>query len=131
GVIIDGRRTLPADVRLTEMIESASGPQSLLSLVVREGRNRQVRKMCDEIGHPVVRLRRVRIGPIVDDRLRTGEVRNLTPREIEALRTGRTSLLARGTPDLKVGPTGPTGRPRTSPDSRSPRSRRSGRPRRG
>ena len=38
--------------------------QALLSFVIREGRNRQVREMCDAIGHPVVRLRRVRIGPI-------------------------------------------------------------------
>jgi pseudouridine synthase len=86
GVIIDGRRTLAATVRLSRTIESSGGSQSLLSLVVREGRNRQVRKMCDEIGHPVVRLRRVRIGPIVDDRLRPGEVRDLTPREVAALR---------------------------------------------
>jgi pseudouridine synthase len=86
GVIIDGRRTLPADVRISKTLESSRGAQSLLSLTVREGRNRQVRKMCDEIGHPVVRLRRVRIGPIVDDRLRPGEVRDLTPREIAALK---------------------------------------------
>jgi 23S rRNA pseudouridine2605 synthase len=119
GVIIDGRRTLPADVRVSKTIESAGGPQSLLSLVVREGRNRQVRKMCDEIGHPVVRLRRVRIGPIVDDRLRPGEVRDLTPRELAALRRG-----------VKVGPTTPGHPPRTSPDSRLPRPQRSDRPRR-
>ena len=47
-------------------------PAGGLSLVIHEGRNRQVRKMCDAIGHPVVRLRRVRIGPIADDRLSRG-----------------------------------------------------------
>ena len=62
------------------MIEAAIGEQALLSLVIREGRNRQVRKMCDAIGHPVVRLRRVRIGPIVDERIRPGEFRELTAR---------------------------------------------------
>ena len=126
GVIIEGRRTLPADVRLSRTIESAGGPQSLLSLVVREGRNRQVRKMCDEIGHPVVRLRRVRIGPIVDERLRPGEVRDLTPKEIAALREGGHSR-----PDPEVRPTERARLPRSSPGSRSRRRQRSGRLRRG
>ena len=52
--------------------EAESGPQGILSLVIHEGRNRQVRKMCDAIGHPVVQLKRVRIGPITDDRLKPG-----------------------------------------------------------
>jgi 16S rRNA U516 pseudouridylate synthase RsuA-like enzyme len=42
--------------------------------------------MCDAIGHPVVRLRRVRIGPISDDRIRPGEFRDLTPKEVAALK---------------------------------------------
>jgi 23S rRNA pseudouridine2605 synthase len=86
GVVIDGRKTAPAEVRLQRTIEAASGQQSILSLVIHEGRNRQVRKMCDAIGHPVVRLRRVRIGPIADDRLKPGEFRELTPREVAALK---------------------------------------------
>ena len=60
----------------------------MLSLVIHEGRNRQVRKMCDAIGHPVVRLRRVRIGPITDDRLKPGQFRALTPREISCAQEG-------------------------------------------
>jgi 23S rRNA pseudouridine2605 synthase len=86
GVVIDGRKTAPAEVRLRKTIEAPSGQQSILSLVLHEGRNRQVRKMCDAIGHPVVRLRRVRIGPIADDRLKPGEFRELTPREVVALK---------------------------------------------
>jgi len=88
GLMIDGRRTAPAQAKLLRTIDAASGPQALLSLVIREGRNRQVRKMCDAIGHPVVRLRRVRIGAIVDDRLKPGEFRELTPRELRALHKG-------------------------------------------
>ena len=42
--------------------------------------------MCDAIGHPVVRLRRVRIGPITDEHIRPGEFRDLTPREVALLR---------------------------------------------
>jgi 23S rRNA pseudouridine2605 synthase len=86
GVVIDARKSAPADVRLQKRFEAAGGPQAVLSLVIREGRNRQVRKMCDAIGHPVVRLRRVRIGPIADDRLKPGEFRELSAREVAALR---------------------------------------------
>ncbi len=77
GVTIDGVRTAPADV-------TAIGP-GRLRITVREGRNRQVRKMCDAIGHPVTQLRRVAIGPIRDGHLRTGAWRALTEHEVERL----------------------------------------------
>ena len=77
GVTIDGRRTAPADVVALE--------PGLLRVMVREGRNRQVRKMCDAIGHPVTALRRVAIGPIRDAKLKVGQWRELTPREVEQL----------------------------------------------
>ncbi len=86
GVVIEGRRTSTAEVRLKKTFEGASGAQAVLSLVIREGRNRQVRKMCEAIGHPVVRLRRVRIGPITDDRIKPGEFRDLLPKEVHALK---------------------------------------------
>ena len=86
GIVIEGRRTAPAQVTISKVIEGEGGRDAILSFVIREGRNRQVRDMCDAIGHPVVRLRRVRIGPISDDRIRPGEFRDLTPREIAALK---------------------------------------------
>jgi pseudouridine synthase len=86
GLVVQGRRTAPAEVAVQKVIEAESGPQAVLSIVIREGRNRQVRDMCDAIGHPVVRLRRVRIGPIKDDRIRPGEFRDLDAREIAALK---------------------------------------------
>lgn len=86
GVVIDGRRTAPARVSLRRTLDAARGTESWLSLVIHEGRHRQVRKMLDAVGHPVVRLRRVRIGPISDARLKPGHFRDLTPREIAALR---------------------------------------------
>jgi 23S rRNA pseudouridine2605 synthase len=89
GLVIDARKTAPAEARLTKTIDAASGPQAIITLVIHEGRNRQVRKMLDAIGHPVVRLKRVRIGPIADEKLRPGEFRDLTPREVAALRRGR------------------------------------------
>jgi pseudouridine synthase len=78
GVTIDGRRTQPAEI-------VPLGPGHL-RITVREGRNRQVRRMCDAIGHPITELRRVAIGPIRDARLRSGHWRVLTPQEIERLR---------------------------------------------
>jgi 23S rRNA pseudouridine2605 synthase len=90
GVVIESRRTAPAHARLRRVIDAPGGRQVVISLVIHEGRNRQVRKMCDAIGHPVIRLRRVRIGPISDERLKPGEFRELTPREIASLKKPRT-----------------------------------------
>jgi pseudouridine synthase len=86
GIVIDGRKTAPADVGLQQVTEGSDGDQATLSIVIREGRNRQVRKMCEAIGHPVLRLRRVRIGPIADQHIRPGEFRELDAREIAALK---------------------------------------------
>jgi 23S rRNA pseudouridine2605 synthase len=86
GISLEGRRTAPARVEITKVIEADSGPQALVSFVIHEGRNRQVRNMCDAIGHPVARLRRIRIGPITDEHIRPGEFRDLTPQEIALLR---------------------------------------------
>jgi 23S rRNA pseudouridine2605 synthase len=73
-------------VRLRKSFATSHGAESALSLVIHEGRNRQVRKMCDAVGHPVVRLRRVRIGPISDPRLKPGQFRELTSREVAMLK---------------------------------------------
>ncbi len=89
GVTIDGRRTLPAHVRVLRVVRTRAGEQAVLELTIREGRNRQVRKMCDAIAHPVERLRRTRIGSIEDRSLRPGQVRDLTPAERRQLAGGR------------------------------------------
>jgi 23S rRNA pseudouridine2605 synthase len=128
GVTIDDRRTSPAEVRLRRTYEAESGPQGILSLVLHEGRNRQVRKMCDAIGHPVVQLKRVRIGPISDDRLKPGQFRSLTTQEIAALKKGAPG------PEFKDGDDGVSAKGRPTRTRRAPtrpaRSRRD-RPRRG
>jgi pseudouridine synthase len=63
----------------------ARGDQAIISVVLHEGRTRQVRKMCEAIGHPVVRLRRVRVGPIRLGALKPGEFRDLTRAEVRLL----------------------------------------------
>lgn len=88
GVIIDGRRTLPALVRHLRVLDGRDGSQTLLEVTLREGRNRQVRHMCDAIGHPVDRLRRIRIGSISDRGMRAGQIRDLTPSEVKSLMGG-------------------------------------------
>jgi len=77
GVELDDGITSPAD---------ASQPQpGVIRLTIHEGRNRQVRRMCDAIGHPVLRLVRTRIGPITDRNLRPGDWRELSTGERRAL----------------------------------------------
>jgi 23S rRNA pseudouridine2605 synthase len=86
GIVLDGRRTAPAEVEIVKVIEASAGEDAVLSVTVHEGRNRQVRRMCEAVGHPVVRLRRVRIGPIRDEHIRPGEFRDLSDREVAALK---------------------------------------------
>jgi 23S rRNA pseudouridine2605 synthase len=86
GVTIEGRRTSPARVRASEPQQRQSGEQTVIELTIHEGRQRQVRKMFEAIGHPVVRLRRVRIGPIADPALKAGYYRELTAPEVARLR---------------------------------------------
>src|SRR5690606_36661906 len=77
GVDLDDGRTAPAKVSLVA--------PTLVRIVIHEGRNRQVRRMLDAVGHPVVRLIRTRIGPIHDRRLEPGSWRALTQDEVRTL----------------------------------------------
>jgi 23S rRNA pseudouridine2605 synthase len=81
GVDLDDGRTAPARVRLVQRRRD----RAAVELGIHEGRNRQVRRMCDAVGHPVLRLVRTRIGPVHDDHLRPGTWRRLRQSEIRAL----------------------------------------------
>jgi 23S rRNA pseudouridine2605 synthase len=81
GVALDDGPTAPARVRVLQR----RGQNAALEIVVHEGRNRIVRRMCEAVGHPVQRLVRTRVGPITDRRLAPGEWRVLRPREVRAL----------------------------------------------
>ncbi len=85
GVMIEGERTAPADVRLLARGRGQHEDQAVLAITVHEGRQHEVRQMCEAVGHPVVRLRRVRIGPLSDPDLATGAVRELTVSEVKTL----------------------------------------------
>jgi 23S rRNA pseudouridine2605 synthase len=81
GVELEDGVTAPAEVTV---IERARGG-SLVEITLREGRNRQIRRMMEAVGHPVRRLVRTRIGPIALGRLRPGTVRRLSPEEVRSL----------------------------------------------
>jgi len=83
GIPLDGRRTLPADV--TPLNRGRTARDGVLVMTIREGRNRQVRRMCEAVGHPVRALIRTRIGPISDKRLKPGMWRDLTLEEVRSL----------------------------------------------
>jgi len=83
GLTIDGRRMRASEVEMLPMKRDASGATLLITL--REGRNRQVRNMCDAIGHPVDHLKRVAIGPLRDPRLKVGYWRDLSDEEVKRL----------------------------------------------
>jgi 23S rRNA pseudouridine2457 synthase len=97
GVEVQGRQTLPAEARLLAppalpdrdppIRYRKSIPTSWLELVLREGRNRQVRRMTAAVGFPTLRLVRAGIGPLRLGDLPPGTWRDLTPEELQALRT--------------------------------------------
>ncbi len=70
---------------LTSPAKASLQPPNLLTITIHEGRNRQVRRMCESVGYPVERLVRTRIGPITDRRLAPGSWRMLTQGELRSL----------------------------------------------
>ncbi len=87
GVELDDGMTAPARVSMPQSAvpQRSSRQSSMLRIEISEGRNRQVRRMCEAVGHPVLRLVRMRIGPLVDPSLRPGECRPLTAEEVRGL----------------------------------------------
>ncbi len=85
GVLLSGRKTLPAQVQIIKQHDS----QTLLEVVLREGRNRQIRRVAEQLGYPVVHLHRTAIGPILlqlpSTKLKPGQYRDLKDFEIHFL----------------------------------------------
>ena len=130
GIPLDGHRTLPAEAMLLNAKHDTEGRskglrpreregaprerEGVVQLTIREGRNRQVRRMLEAIGHPVRELARTRIGPLTDRRLKVGTWRDLTKEEVTTLQA-----LAN-----RPAPTPPPRRPRPAAARRRPASAR-------
>lgn len=108
GVPLDGVRTLPAEVELLN--PGRREGSGVLRLTIREGRNRQIRRMCEAVGHPVQSLARTRIGFLADRRLKPGSWRELTDDEVQRLRRYRPSTPAAPRPRTPRASTRPTRR---------------------
>jgi pseudouridine synthase len=84
GLEVEGARTAPASIAV---VKPEQNGVSSVKITIREGKNRQVRKMCEAIGHPVVFLKRVATGNIYLGELKRGEIRELTPAEVRHLKS--------------------------------------------
>ena len=82
GIVLDGKKTAPAEVRLLRQEDR----HSFLQIVIHEGRKREVRRMMEAVGHDVLSLKRTRFGSIRLGNLKPGEWRRLEPHEIASLK---------------------------------------------
>ncbi len=82
GIVIDGKRTAPAEAHIIDKSEN----RVVLEMILHEGRNRQIRRMCEELGLEVARLKRTHIGSIKLGMLPQGKWRNLTEDEVHKLK---------------------------------------------
>jgi len=96
GVELEDGWTAPARVAVVA--------PNLLRMVIHEGRNRQIRRMCEAVGHPVVRLVRTRIGPLADPSLTPGSYRPLTFDEVRGLAAAAVPADDVVAPDRRPGP---------------------------
>ncbi len=81
GIILDRKKTSPAKIS----IERTTGKNSWLTITIHEGKKRQVRTMCEFIGHPVIKLKRIKYGFLELKGQKTGEYRYLTNGEVKRL----------------------------------------------
>jgi len=84
GVILSGRQTAPAQVKVLE----SKTDQTLLEIILHEGRNRQIRRVAEQLGYPVVHLHRIAIGSVHLRQLPTGQYRMLADSEVRSLKQG-------------------------------------------
>lgn len=90
GILIEDGMTAPAKVNVAEAFRPPKGMQAphttTLEITIHEGRKRQIRRMCQAIGHPVLYLKRVHLGPLELGNLKTGKYRTLTKKEVSRLK---------------------------------------------
>ncbi|MYH72828.1 MAG: rRNA pseudouridine synthase [Acidimicrobiia bacterium] len=85
GILRRLREGVELDDGLARAVAVSLPEPSVVRMVVHEGRNRLVRRMCEAVGHPVLRLVRTRIGPLADRKLPPGQWRELSPGEVREL----------------------------------------------
>jgi len=100
GISFEGRRTRPSTIEWISTTGRGAEGNTWFRVILTEGRNRQIRRMFELIGHPVSKLKRIAIGPVRDERLPTGAYRRLSPHEVELLKR---SLRRRETPASRHG----------------------------
>ena len=91
GVIVDGRESQPAAIRVIKSEQD----RTVLEIVLEEGRNRQIRKMCEAVGLEVARLKRTAIGPVKLGMLQPGKWRELTNEEMRMIKSYHKKLEAK------------------------------------
>ncbi|HKP88161.1 MAG TPA: pseudouridine synthase [Blastocatellia bacterium] len=89
GMKLGESRTAPAEIKLLE--RTKEGGNSWYEVILREGKNQQIRRMFDSTGHSVTKLRRVRIGHLTDQGLGLGEYRELKPGEVSRFFQAKTN----------------------------------------
>ena len=87
GIVIDGRKTAPAQAHIVTQEDG----RTVLEIVLHEGRNRQIRKMCEALGLEVARLKRIAVGPVRLGMLQPGKWRELTTEEVRRLLSKKTA----------------------------------------
>jgi 23S rRNA pseudouridine2605 synthase len=102
GITIGKTHTAPAEIRLIDRTKQAGN--NWYEVILREGKNQQIRRMFDSIGHSVVKLRRVRIGHVADAGLAPGQHRELTSSEVKRFFQAPPKASPRKTRDAKAGP---------------------------
>ncbi|MHB8124148.1 MAG: pseudouridine synthase [Desulfitobacteriaceae bacterium] len=83
GVLLEDGKTAPAEVHKAKI--STGSDLEVLEITIHEGRNRQIRRMCNAVGFPLYKLERIRFGPLKDSKLKYGQFRTLSQSEIHDL----------------------------------------------
>jgi pseudouridine synthase len=113
GVVLEDGVTAPA--RVSRVGFERGADETSFTLVLHEGRKRQIRRTMEELGHPVVRLVRVRMGPLLLGRLGSGKVRVLRAEEIAQLKAHARACLQRAAKESQRQATG--SRPAQAPEA--------------
>jgi 23S rRNA pseudouridine2605 synthase len=82
GITVDGEKLKAVSAEL----EKSVGSNAWLRLVLHEGRNRHIRRLCETLGHPVLKLKRMAVGPLTLSGLKTGELRHIPVEKINRIR---------------------------------------------